>query len=117
MHPDTNDGAGAVAATAASGRPLQLPGWGGGALVAHDQPERAQTERRARDTDAGRQLQRCFPRWSRAFEHLRLAALRRLASNEPVDPNDRDTGTAATSTPRRCCAATAWRGSAPAVCR
>ena len=56
MHPDTNDGAGVVAATAASGRPLELPGWGGGALVARDHAEREDSARRARDTDAGRQL-------------------------------------------------------------
>jgi hypothetical protein len=91
MYPDTNHGAGAVAAATASGRPLQLPGWGGAPLVARDRAEREENARRARDTDAGRQLQRCFPRWSRAFEHVRLAALRRLARNEPVDPNDRDT--------------------------
>ena len=29
-------------------------------------------------------------RWARALEHLRLPALRRLADNQPVDPNDPD---------------------------
>ena len=92
MHHDTNLRAGAaVAAAAASGWPLQLPGWAGGPLVADDHPEREQAEARARETDAGRQLQRCFPRWGRALEHLRRAALDRLAANHPIDPNDPDT--------------------------
>jgi hypothetical protein len=91
MYHNANRGGDAVAAAAASGRPLQLPGWGGGPLVANDQTERANAERRARETDAGRQLQRCFPRWTRTLEHLRLAALERLAANQPVDPNDPDT--------------------------
>ena len=34
---------------------------------------------------------RCFPRWRQALDHLRWAALVRLARNEPVDPNDPDT--------------------------
>jgi hypothetical protein len=90
MHHDTNPGD-AAAAAAASGRPLRLPGWAGGALVAGDQTERGHVERRACETDAARQLQRCFPRWTRALEHLRPAALDRLAANRPVDPNDPDT--------------------------
>ena len=36
------------------------------------------------------QLLRCFPRWTRALEHLTFRALERLAANEPVDPNDPD---------------------------
>ena len=43
-------------------------------------------------SDAGRQLARCFVRWARALDHLRLPALRRLADNQPVDPNDPDGG-------------------------
>ena len=81
----------AVAAAAASDRPLQLPGWAADPLVADEHPEGEQAEARARETDAGRQLQRCFPRWGRALEHLRRAALDRLAANHPVDPNDPDT--------------------------
>jgi len=45
----------------------------------------------ARGTDAARQLQRCFPRWSKSLDHLASRALARLAANEPVDPNDPDT--------------------------
>ena len=52
--------------------------------------ERERLEHRARDTDATRQLVRCFPGWSRALEQLTAQALGRLAANEPVDPNDRD---------------------------
>jgi hypothetical protein len=44
----------------------------------------------ARGTDAARQLQRCFPRWSKALDHLVWRALVRLAANEPLDPNDTD---------------------------
>ena len=52
--------------------------------------ERERLESRAKGTDATSQLQRCFPRWATAFEHLSWRALVRLAANEPVDPNDRD---------------------------
>ena len=84
--------ASSVAATATTGgdQPLQLPGWRAAPFDLRDSSGRADAERSARETDAGRQLQRCFPRWSRAFEHLRRTALMRLADNQPVDPNDAD---------------------------
>jgi len=44
----------------------------------------------ARDTDAARQLQRVFTRWTRLLEQLSWRALTRLARNQPVDPNDPD---------------------------
>ena len=74
-----------AAASTSSGRALSLPGWDGG-----PDRERDRLIVQARSTDAARQLQRCFPRWARAFEHLSWRALIRLANNEPVDPNDRD---------------------------
>jgi hypothetical protein len=52
--------------------------------------DREPLTRQARETDAGRQLLRCFPRWRQALDHLRWAALVRLARDEPVDPNDPD---------------------------
>ena len=83
-------GAGAPAATTtASGRALSLGGaWFAG--PAGDEPERDRLLGPARESDAGRQLVRCFVRWARALEHVRLPALRRLADNQPVDPNDPD---------------------------
>ena len=84
---DAAGGAPAAASTS-SGRELRLPGWAGGL-----DGERAARDRlivQARSTDAARQLQRCFPRWGLAFEHLSWRALAMLAKNEPVDPNDPD---------------------------
>ena len=81
-------GAAPAAASTSSGRALSLPGWGG--RLDSDRVERDRLIAQARSTDAARQLQRCFPRWSQAFEHLSWQALVRLANNEPVDPNDRD---------------------------
>ena len=52
--------------------------------------EREQLIDHARGTDAARQLQRCFPRWSKALDHLASRALMRLAANQPVDVNDPD---------------------------
>ena len=60
------------------------PAW---PLAGRDERERLIA--RARETDATRQLQRCFPRWLKALENLSWPALVRLAGNEPVDPNDR----------------------------
>jgi hypothetical protein len=37
------------------------------------------------------QLVRCFPRWQGATRRLHSTALRRLAANRPVDPNDKTT--------------------------
>ncbi|MGA2929291.1 MAG: SNF2-related protein, partial [Solirubrobacteraceae bacterium] len=70
-----------------SGRSLSLPGSGDTHSV-----ERERLIARARDTDAARQLQRCFPRWLKlnAFEHLSWPALVRLTANQPVDPNEPD---------------------------
>ncbi len=45
----------------------------------------------ASESDAYRQLMRCFPRWSRVTEALSGDALKALAANRPVDPNSRDT--------------------------
>lgn len=55
---------------------------------ATDELERERLLGAARESDAGRQLARSLARWTRALEHLRLPALRRLADNRPVDPND-----------------------------
>ena len=77
-----------AAASTFSGQALRLPGWtspGQDRLV-----ERERLMGQARGTDAARQLQRCFPRWMKAFDHLAWRALVRLAGNEPVDPNDPD---------------------------
>ena len=77
-----------AAASTFSGQALSLPGWtspGQDRLV-----ERERLMGQARGTDAARQLQRCFPRWMKAFDHLAWRALVRLAGNEPVDPNDPD---------------------------
>ena len=81
-------GAGPAAASTSSGRALSLPGWGG--RLDSERVERDRLIAQARSTDAARQLQRCFPRWGQAFEHLSWQALVRLADNEPVDPNDRE---------------------------
>ncbi|MGB0092326.1 MAG: hypothetical protein WBP81_07315, partial [Solirubrobacteraceae bacterium] len=67
---------------------MSLAGWAGSLDTARLERERLIA--RVRQTDATRQLQRCFPRWSRALEHLAWRALVRLAANEPVDPNDPD---------------------------
>ena len=87
---DLYDAAGAApaAASTSSGRELSLPGWAGG--LDSERAERDRLIAQARSTDAARQLQRCFPRWATAFEHLSWRALVGLAKNEPVDPNDRD---------------------------
>src|SRR4051794_26508804 len=61
------------------------------ATLAPAHADRELLAQRARETDAGRQLLRCFPRWTKALDHLRWAALVRLARNEPVDPNHSDT--------------------------
>ena len=87
---DLYDAAGVApaAASTSSGRELSLPGWAGG--LDSERSERDRLIAQARSSDAARQLQRCFPRWGRAFEHLSWRALVVLAKNEPVDPNDRD---------------------------
>ena len=77
-----------AAVSTCSGRPLTLDGWGTG-------PQAGPSERdallaRARETDSSRQLQRCFPRWTTALEHLSWRALRALAADQPVDPSDPD---------------------------
>ena len=87
---DLSNAAGAMpaAASTSSGRALSLPSWN--RSLDGERVERDRLIAQARGTDAARQLQRCFPRWSRAFEHLSWRALARLANNEPVDPNDPD---------------------------
>ena len=77
-----------AAATTMSGRPLTPAGWT--AALDSGRLEREQLIARASGSDAARQLQRCFPHWAMAFEHLSPRALRQLAANEPVDPNDPD---------------------------
>jgi helicase-like protein len=52
--------------------------------------ERERLEARAKGTDATSQLLRCFPSWTGALEQLTFRTLERLATNEPVDPNDSD---------------------------
>ena len=83
--PSLAAGAPPAAVSSTSGRPPNLPGW--------EDPGRLERERliaQARGSDAARQLQRCFPRWSKALDQLAWRALVRLAANEPVDPNDPD---------------------------
>jgi hypothetical protein len=81
--------AGAPAAiTTASGQPLSLPGTWMSATA--DELERERLLGPAGESDAGRQFARCFARWPRVLEHVRLAALRPLAANRPVNPNDPD---------------------------
>ena len=84
---DVSSAAAPAAATTHSGQTLGLPGWN-----PRDRglAERERLIARARGSDAGRQLQRCFPRWMKAFDHLAWRALVALAANEPVDPNDTD---------------------------
>jgi hypothetical protein len=74
-----------AAVTTASGLPLALPRGTPGQFVAHP------TLQATTESDAYRQLMRCFPRWSRVTEALSSDALRALSRNEPVDPNQ--TGT------------------------
>ena len=91
MH-DTSESAGAGApapGSATSRRPLGLAGGWPTAPTSNDL-ERSTLMEQARQTDAGRQLQRCTPRWARLFEQLTWRALTRLARNEPVDPNEPD---------------------------
>ncbi len=81
--------AGAPAAiTTASAWPLMVSGPWPSATA--EELERERLLESARESDAGRQFARCFARWPRALDHIRLAALRALAANRPVDPNDPD---------------------------
>ena len=81
-------GARVPAATTASGRPLTLPGTLTSATA--EELERDRLLGPAAASGAGRQFARCFLRWPRALDHIRLPALRALAANRPVDPNDPD---------------------------
>ena len=81
-------GARVPAATTASGRPLTLPGTWTSATA--EELERDRLLDPAAGSDAGRQFARCFVRWPRALDHIRLPALRALAEGRPVDPNDPD---------------------------
>ncbi len=85
MQQQTPPPAGVPAAPITRSRPA---GWF--ASQAGQERQREQLTSTARETDAARQLQRCFPGWGRALEHLTWRALVRLAANEPVDPNDPD---------------------------
>ena len=77
-----------AATTTSAGAPLALPGtW---AFTTAEGRERDPLLGPAGETDAGRQFARCFARWPRVLEHVRLVALRALAVNRPVDPNDPD---------------------------
>ena len=76
-----------AAASTFSGQTLSLPDWN---PSQRGLAERERLIAQARGTDAARQLQRCFPRWMKAFDHLAWRAMVRLAANEPVDPNDPD---------------------------
>ena len=87
MHDPSAAGAPA-AITTASAWPLTLPGPWPSATA--EELERERLLEPARESDAGRQFARCFARWPRALDHIRLAALRALAANRPVDPNDPD---------------------------
>ena len=78
----------ATTTAAASVRPLMLPGPWPSATAEELERERLLGPTRA--SDAGRQFARCFARWPGALDHIRLAALRALAANRPVDPNDPD---------------------------
>src|SRR5436305_13206280 len=79
---------GARAAATASAQPLTPPGpW---TSATAEELEREKLLEPARESDAGRQFARCFARWPGAFDHIRRAALRALAANRPVDPNDPD---------------------------
>ena len=93
---------------APSADPVALP------AIARGRAEREALARRARATDAGRQLARCFPRWATALDQLRWRALvragRTTSRSTPTTPTR---GTAATPTPRRSCAATASPACAP----
>ena len=93
-----------AAASTFSGQALSLPGWtspGQDRLV-----ERERLMDHARGTDAAQQLQRCFPRWMKAFDHLAWRALVRWLATSRSIPTTRTSGRAATSRPRRFCAAT-----------
>ena len=75
-----------AATTTSAGVPLALPGtW---AFTTAEASASRCWARRA--TNAGRQFARCFARWPCVLEHVRLVALRALAVNRPVDPNDPD---------------------------
>ena len=78
----------ATTTAAASVRPLTLPGRWLSATAEELERERLLAPTRA--SDAGRQFARCFARWPGALDHIRLAALRALAANRPIDPNDPD---------------------------
>jgi len=83
-------------ATPAAGTPAAdpYPCWEtvGGWSAQPDQRtlERERLESRAKGTDATLLLLCCFPSWTRALEQLTFRTLERLATNEPVDPNDPD---------------------------
>jgi hypothetical protein len=78
-----------TAAAATRGAPVAPMLWAGGGEHGSD-VERQQLIARACDTDAARQLAHCLTGLTGLFDRLAWRALVRLAANEPVDPNDRD---------------------------
>ena len=89
-------------------RPRRLP------ALAPGRAEREPLARQARETDAGRQLQRCFPRWGTALEHLRWRGARapgRRRAGRPQRP--RRVAQPRRSTPRRAAPPRHHRASTP----
>ena len=78
-----------TAAAATLGAPVAPMLWAGDREQGSD-GERQQLIARARDTAATRQLAYCLTGLTGVFDRLAWRALVRLAANEPVDPNDRD---------------------------
>jgi hypothetical protein len=89
-----------AAATTATGHAVLLPAAGGAPTTqvpAGEPPagepgssrmSYSQVLAAATTSDAFQQLARCFPRWTRISDSLSEPALRALAANTPVDPND-----------------------------
>ena len=89
MPASTDSDTASAAAKRGSGHPLRLDRWGRSEPAGYA-GKRERLIDPARGTDAVRQLQRCFQRWSKALDHLAWPALVRLAANQPVDVNDAD---------------------------
>jgi hypothetical protein len=79
---DPNTPAFPPAATTAAGRVLGQGAYRGGSW--HDE----ELLHDARQTDSFRQFIRCFPRWLNVTKHVTTRALKRLADNVALDPND-----------------------------
>lgn len=107
--PDGGAHAPALTTTSGYALPTTYGGWFGPSAV--EAAERDRFTAQARETDAGRQLQRRFSRWTRLLDHVRLSALTALAANRPVDPNDRDTRSSPAPHRARCATASQPEGS------